>query len=71
MTLETRQGIDYCDFFNEKIRSILNDDNNQLISFIDEIKDDKKLKDAFKNWPKEIKRLIVEDYIINNNSLLK
>ena len=51
------------EFFDKNIKKIFEEETNQHLDFILEIKNEAILRSAFKEWPQEIKLEIVKKYL--------
>ena len=63
--MDQRQKLNY---FNSNIRSILADEDNDLISFIAEIENIEDIQIAISNWPLDLKLKMVDRFIAKTRS---
>ncbi len=50
-------------YFMDNISEIFSNKQNDMVKFVSEVKNDKKLRQSFKAWPDDIKLLIVDRHI--------
>ena len=50
-------------YFNNNVSELINSENNEIISFIAEVTDNNKAIELIKSWPRDLKLLVVDQYL--------